>query len=461
MSIQSRRNSLFKSSISIRTINNAATKFSAGLKAARKNADEIIKTTRQRNIFKSKLVRNDNKFFRQRQENIRRKNREDELEASSVQGVPKTQGSILAKSTRGFLGRMLDFLGILLIGWAINNLPKIISGIQGLIKRISSVTGILGFFIDSIQTILSGIGTVIQSTLSTFLKFDFLGDKKEIEEGIEKTQTGLVAVQQGLVRAVSDFSEDPKASADLGLENPPGLDVPPPGTENKEDERGNAELNQSPEITAEKKEIDEITDDIQKSSDDEEEKENVVEGKSEDVEGIKNNLESVVKDDASNQSTGGGGSGAFTPPSSEGLEDPTKIIKKKEKELLSKRDSSKSFMSVPRTSFLETPNSVEKINQSLTSKDLTQSNRGELVASLEITDEMKSQVLTPAKKEIADKVTGKRKSKSTIIIMQQPSTGNNNSMKKMSGGDTSNMISKVDDEKLLMKMQSVSALKFF
>ena len=128
MSIQSRRNSLFKSSISIRTINNAATKFSAGLKAARKNADEIIKTTRQRNIFKSKLVRNDNKFFRQRQENIRRKNREDELGASSVQGVPKTQGSILAKSTRGFLGRMLDFLGILLIGWAINNLPKIISG---------------------------------------------------------------------------------------------------------------------------------------------------------------------------------------------------------------------------------------------------------------------------------------------------------------------------------------------
>lgn len=460
MSIQSRRNSLFKSSISIRTINNAATKFSAGLKAARKNADEIIKTTRQRNIFKSKLVRNDNKFFRQRQENIRRKNREDELEASSVQGVPKTQGSILAKSTRGFLGRMLDFLGILLIGWAINNLPKIISGIQGLIKRISSVTGILGFFIDSIKTILSGIGTVIQSTLSTFLKFDFLGDKKEIEEGIEKTQTGLVAVQQGLVTAVSDFSEDPIASANLGLENPPGLDVPPPGTEKKEDEEGNAEL-EPPEITAEKKEIDKITDDIQKSSDDEEEKENVVEGKSEDVEGVKNNLESVVKEDASNQSTGGGGSSAFTPPSSEGLEDPTNAIKKKEKELLSKRDSSKSFMSVPRTSFLETPNSVEKINQSLTSKDLSQSNRGELVASLEITDEMKSQVLTPAKREIADKVTGKRKSKSTIIIMQQPPTGNNNSMKKMSGGGTSNMISKVDDEKLLMKMQSVSALKFF
>ena len=36
----------------------------------------------------------------------------DELEASSVQGAPKTQGTILGKSTRGFLGRILDFLGI-------------------------------------------------------------------------------------------------------------------------------------------------------------------------------------------------------------------------------------------------------------------------------------------------------------------------------------------------------------
>ena len=142
MTIQRRRDSLFKSSISIRSINDSFQKFSEGIRSARKNSDEIIKSTRESNLFKRTLVRKDNLFFRRRQENVRRKAREDELEASSVQGVPKTQGSILAKSTRGFLGRMLDFLGILLIGWAINNLPKIISGIQSLIKKISTVTGI-------------------------------------------------------------------------------------------------------------------------------------------------------------------------------------------------------------------------------------------------------------------------------------------------------------------------------
>ena len=162
MSLQARRNSLFKSSISIKSIGDSVQKFSKSLKGARKNADESIKTIRQSNIFKKGLIRNDDLYFRKRQENIKRKDREDELEASSVQGAPKTQGNILTKSTRGFLGRMLDFVGVLLIGWAIQNLPRIISGINGLIKRISSVTGILSLFVEGIQFVLGGIGTLLQ-----------------------------------------------------------------------------------------------------------------------------------------------------------------------------------------------------------------------------------------------------------------------------------------------------------
>ena len=77
MSIQKRRNSLFKSSISIRTIGDSLQSFSDGLVAARRNSDETIKTIRQRNIFKRNSIRNDNKYFRQRQENIKRKARED------------------------------------------------------------------------------------------------------------------------------------------------------------------------------------------------------------------------------------------------------------------------------------------------------------------------------------------------------------------------------------------------
>ena len=333
MSIQSRRNSLFKSSISIRSINDAVISFSEGIKSARKNADEIIKTTRQKNIFKSRLIRNDNAFFRKRQENIRRKDREDELEASSIQGVPKTQGTILAKSTRGFLGRMLDFIGILILGWAVTNLPKIISGIQGLIKKISSVTGILGFFIDSIKNIVFGIGSVLQETLSSLLRFDFLKDKKDIESGLEQAQGGLSSAQQSLVLAATEFAEDPQASDNLGLENPPGLDVDAEEeTDKKKSDETEADLEEPAEITAQKKEIEDTTNKITDSTKeaDEDEDEDVVEGDSDDIEGVRNDLESAFEADSASGGVEGGDSSAVSGGGG-GTEDPRNLIKQKKK----------------------------------------------------------------------------------------------------------------------------------
>ena len=52
------------------------------------------------------------------------------VSGSTITGVTKRQGSLVQKSTRGFLGRILDFVGILIIGWAITNLPRIISAFQ-------------------------------------------------------------------------------------------------------------------------------------------------------------------------------------------------------------------------------------------------------------------------------------------------------------------------------------------
>ena len=463
MSIQSRRNSLFKSSISIRSINDAVQNFSEGLKSARKNADEIIKTTRQRNIFKRKLVRNDDTFFRKRRENIRRKDREDELEASSIQGVPKTQGTILAKSTRGFLGRMLDFIGILILGWAVTNLPKIISGIQGLIKKISTVTGILGFFIDSIKNIVFGIGSVLQETLSSLLRFDFLKDKKDIESGLEQAQGGLASAQQNLVLAATEFAEDPQASDNLGLENPPGLDVDAKDADKKENEEKEVELEEPPEITAEKKDIEDTTDKITESTKEasKEEDDDVVEGDSDDIEGVRNDLESAFEADSS---TGGGdGGGSASAPSGGGsVEDPRDIVKAKEKELSKKVEKKPTTTTVATTSFLETPDSVENISQSVTPASNT------MLAPVDQYDpdfqsgsrkvELSS-LLTPSKKEV--NVQTKRKSGTKVIIVDKPMNVSKPSVSSpMSSSASFDVSQQVNDEKILMKMQSTSTLKY-
>ncbi len=463
MSIQSRRNSLFKSSISIRSINDAVISFSEGIKSARKNADEIIKTTRQKNIFKSRLIRNDNAFFRKRQENIRRKDREDELEASSIQGVPKTQGTILAKSTRGFLGRMLDFIGILILGWAVTNLPKIISGIQGLIKKISSVTGILGFFIDSIKNIVFGIGSVLQETLSSLLRFDFLKDKKDIESGLEQAQGGLASAQQNLVLAATEFAEDPQASENLGLENPPGLDVDADEkeTDKKNSDETEADLEEPPEITAQKKEIENTTNKITDSTKaDEDEDEDVVEGDSDDIEGVRNDLESAFEADSASGGVEGGDSSA-TSGGGGGIVDPRNVIKEKEKEL-TKKVEKKSTTTVATTPFLETPDNVESISQSVTPASNT------MLASVEQYEPdfqsgprkvNLSSLVTPSKKEV--NVQTKRKSGTKVIIVDKPMNVSKPSVSSpMSSSASFDVSQQVNDEKMLMKMQSTSTLKY-
>ena len=172
MSIFARRNTIRKTSISIDSIRNSVRNFGEGIKRAKLQADEIIKNTRESNQFRRGLIGKDNQYFRKRQENIKRKQREDELEAQNVKGVAKKQGNLFQRSTRGFLGRILDFLGILLICWALTNLPKIIEAFQKLIKRIQKIVSILTGFVDVIKNFVNGVKESIDNALNVFAKLD-------------------------------------------------------------------------------------------------------------------------------------------------------------------------------------------------------------------------------------------------------------------------------------------------
>ena len=455
MSIQKRRNSLFKSSISIRSIGDSLQSFSDGLVAARRNSDETIKTIRQRNIFKRNSIRNDNKYFRQRQENIKRKAREDELEASSVQGVPKTQGNILAKSTRGFLGRMLDFIGILIIGWAITNLPKIINAIQGLIKRISSVTGILSLFVDGIKFVLTGIGTAIQGAISNLLRFDFLKTKTDVEQGLEGANTGLFQARSELELAGQQFAD----SETFGLPDPPAFETDKPqrirdkeGVEEKkavlQNEGTEAEVEQK------SKDIDKIIETGLGQTEDQ-----VVEGDADDVEGVSSELDSFLQ-----ESVGGttGGSSSSSSSGGETIADPRDELKKKQKEALT-RDSKSRRNRRGRTtssSFLGTPESVDNISQSVTPQGNTLASVDQYDPDFQ-TGSRKvdlSTLVTPTKKEV--NIPSNRKSKNKIMIIEKENNNANQSISMPSSGGSKTIVKAVDDEKLLMKMQSTSTLKY-
>ena len=213
MSISSRRNSLRKSSISINSIRNTFTSFSKGITNAKQSSDDILKQTRDTNLFKSKLIRKDGEFFARRRENVRRKEREDELESSSITGVAKKQGNIVTRSTRGFLGRIIDFLGVVLVGWALVNLPAILKKFEGLFKLIQRVVGILSGFIEGISDFLVAIGKPIVNLIDALRKIDFTRQRKQIQESTESVNSGLTALDRDFRESVNDFITDENISS--------------------------------------------------------------------------------------------------------------------------------------------------------------------------------------------------------------------------------------------------------
>ena len=208
MSIQDRRNFLQKSSLGIDNIRKSVTKLGEGLSSLSVKTSQLLKQTRQNNELKRKLIRQDAEFFKRRRENALRKQREDELEASTITGVTKRQGSLIQKSTRGFLGRILDFVGILLLGWAITNLPKIIAAFQKLFGLIKRVVGVLTSFVEGMKNFLIGIGTGIDNFLSIFQRFNFAEDDKNIRDTIDESNANLNKLNKDFKESVQNFIND-------------------------------------------------------------------------------------------------------------------------------------------------------------------------------------------------------------------------------------------------------------
>ena len=230
MSIRSRRDSLSKSSLGIDSIRKSITSLSEGLVSIGKQSRELIKQTRRTNLLKSKLIRQDAEFFKKRRENVLRKQREDELEASSVTGVSKKQGNIIQRSTKGFLGRILDFVGTLILGWALINLPKIISAFQKLFGLINRVVSVFTGFISGMRNFFQSLGEGVDNFLSQINRFDFREDDKNIRETLDKTEQNLTKLNKDFAESVQTFARDKdiasadKVAADLGITEGAGDD---------------------------------------------------------------------------------------------------------------------------------------------------------------------------------------------------------------------------------------------
>ena len=158
-------------------------------------------------------------FFAKRRDLQRRREKEELLEAGGVMGILRSSQRSIRKTTKGFLGRILEFVGKLILGWAILNLPKIIKITQDVIKRMQKYFSILTKFVTDIATLFTDFNSKITEIATTLLPFDFEKFNNNVKTFMDKIRNAfdqLVLNTIKTVKVLTDKSER-QLAYDIGL----------------------------------------------------------------------------------------------------------------------------------------------------------------------------------------------------------------------------------------------------
>ena len=188
--------SLLKNTNSIEAIQNSINAFGVSLRAANNTSSLIIRGFTESNRQRKSTIIRRRELFGKRREAVRRREKEDQIEASRVGGIFRRTAKVIGSSTKGFLGRVMDFLGTILVGWIVTNLPIIIDTVQDLIGRIQKAAAILKGWFEGTINFFTGFTSKLGDIPTKHLSFDFTGQKKQIDTASDKTQQGAAEVKR-------------------------------------------------------------------------------------------------------------------------------------------------------------------------------------------------------------------------------------------------------------------------
>ena len=210
-----------RSNLNLDSIKRSLSGLSESIKTAKTNSDQISVSVTKRNAAKRESLSMSSKLFARRRDNMRRRDKEDLIEAGGVMGAFKARARAVRAQTKGFLGRILDFLATVLIGWAVLNLPKIIKLAEGVMKRLSKFFDIVGGFVTSTVDFFTGLGVRFSEMKELVSKFDFVNVKNQIEKFMRKVQDAFTKITITTIRDIRNFLDksDAQLADELGIKD--------------------------------------------------------------------------------------------------------------------------------------------------------------------------------------------------------------------------------------------------
>ena len=222
----------YRSSLRISSLSRSVESVGKVFENAQQTTNAIAATMSSQNEIKRKSISDKTKYFLARREAVRRREQESIIEASSIGGSIKRAGKVVAESTKGFLGRILDFVGTLLVGWLVLNLPVIIDGAKKLIERMQKLVTVMSSAVGNITDFLFSFGQTLGNVLVDVASFNFGNINNSITDGMNKMNESLRRLENDVIQGF-DLLTDP---IDFGFDNiidglgdDGGGGAPPPG----------------------------------------------------------------------------------------------------------------------------------------------------------------------------------------------------------------------------------------
>ena len=192
-------------SIKLDSINKTVSGLTEAVKKANLIASDIGKKVREANVRLRERISNANKDYQRRLDSSRKKQREELIEALGIGGAMRRTGQVIKNTAKGFLGRIMEFLSVVLIGWAVMNIPKIIKGAQLLIGRLRKFFEVGEKIVKDLTEFLTNFGTELNQIFSNLLGFDFSQLQDRISSIMTKLQNDFRTLERGLIRDVNNL----------------------------------------------------------------------------------------------------------------------------------------------------------------------------------------------------------------------------------------------------------------
>jgi hypothetical protein len=173
---------------------------------SRKAIQNINNAFLKKTKIRSEIFQRRQELNRRRLENESRREQEDVLEYSKMSSISKTPGLALARTGKSFLGRIMDFISNLAIGWLLYNLPTWIGMAKEFVGRVIKLGNIIGTIVSNASGIVISLGRGLVNIVGDIAKLNFAALPNDVFSAFNKVQTNIDSMGQQFEQGFQLFS---------------------------------------------------------------------------------------------------------------------------------------------------------------------------------------------------------------------------------------------------------------